>query len=301
PEPLVEPEPEPEPEVEAELEAVVEPEPVVEAEREAVVESEPEPEPEAVVASEPEPEPEAPAPVPHAGPEVRWDATAFTRPPEPAPEPAHAPEPEPASAVVEPEPTPNPAPAPEPAPVPPTPAPAPAATHPAPRPAARAAEADPAPRIPPIVEFTTPRGPRLILTALLILAAIAAGAAIWRAAETQVGTDIGIAAALTALALVFWWGLAATPNRQVAVRGGILEIEDGTSRYTFDLRNPAVRVDVEGTPGSRGWRVIIHRHRLAPYVLTRHVVDPHRFTEVLEHYRALARRSEELRLARRRA
>src|SRR5690606_22924817 len=239
--------------------------------------------------------------------EVRWDATAFTRPPEPAPEPAHAPEPEPASAVVEPEPTPSPAPAPEPAPapapapVPPTPAPAPAATHPVPRPAARAAEADPAPRIQPVGEFAAPRGARLILPALPIRAAVAAGPVIWRGAETKVGTDIGIAAARPALGLVLWRGLAATPNRQVAVRGGILEIEDGTSRYTFDLRNPAVRVDVEGTPGSRGWRVIIHRHRLAPYVLTRHVVDPHRFTEVLEHYRALARRSEELRLARRRA
>lgn len=138
-----------------------------------------------------------------------------------------------------------------------------------------------------------------MLAVLLLVAALAAGWAVWHAAQTQAGTDVGIAGALAALALIFWWGLTTAPSQQVAVRGGILEIEDGTSRYTFDLRNPAVRVDVDGDPGDRGWRVVIHRHRLSPYVITGRMVDPAHFTEVLEHYRAHARRAEELRLARR--
>ncbi len=83
------------------------------------------------------------------------------------------------------------------------------------------------------------------------------------------------------------------------MRGGILEVEEGQSRYTFDLRNPATRVEVEGTPGSRSWRVVIHRHRLSPYVITKRSVDPQRFTEVLDHYRGIARKAEEQRLAQR--
>lgn len=239
------------------------------------VEPEPEPEPEPPpVAAPADPEP-APAPDPVAvdpGPE-HWAADAFTaRTPftapldEPEPEPTAQPLRHLRSSKI---------------------TPAPSATPP------------PPPAVPQVVEFPRPRGPRIVLTMLLLVTGTAAAVAIWQAAQTEAGYDVGIAGALTALTLVFWWGLTTSPMQQVAVRGGILEIEDRESHFTFDLRNPATRVDVEGTPGSRDWRVTIYRHRLPPYVLTRRTVDSERFSEVLEHYRTMARKAEEQRLQQR--
>lgn len=187
----------------------------------------------------------------------------------------------------------------------PVPEPGPRAAQPAPHlrsstiVPAPSATPPPPPTVPQVVEFPRSRAPRVLLTVLLVATGALAALAIWEAAQTQAGYDVGIAGALTALMLVFWWGLTTAPLQQVAVRGGILEIEDHESRYTFDLRNPATRVDVEGTPGSRSWRVTIHRHRLSPYVITRRTVDPVRFSEVLEHYRAMARKAEEQRLQQR--
>jgi len=70
----------------------------------------------------------------------------------------------------------------------------------------------------------------------------------------------------------------------VHVEDGVVKIERAGSTYRFDLRSETCRVDVLGTPGDDGWRVVFRRGRLDPCTVDASMVDPARFlAEVRKH------------------
>lgn len=72
----------------------------------------------------------------------------------------------------------------------------------------------------------------------------------------------------------------------VHVDDGVVRIERAGSTYRFDLRSETCRVDVLGTPGDDGWRVVFRRGRLDPCTVDASMVDPATFLAELRKYRA---------------
>lgn len=91
-----------------------------------------------------------------------------------------------------------------------------------------------------------------------------------------------VLAAATGVAGRTWRQRAATV---VTATGSRLAIERHGSRYVFDLASPRSAVDVVGTPGEPGWRVLFYRRGMAPYQLDGARVDTAAFMRVLTEHR----------------
>jgi hypothetical protein len=141
------------------------------------------------------------------------------------------------------------------------------------------------PAVPMIVEFA-PRTRVRRLVGLLLLAALAATAlAAYDAWQGRTSTSIGVAATLGVLTAIIWAARAGSAVARLTVSGGQLEIMRGGSRHRFDLASSYAPIEVVGEPGSRGWKVLIARRGMAPYVIDSSMVDPTEFMRVLRHYR----------------
>ena len=53
----------------------------------------------------------------------------------------------------------------------------------------------------------------------------------------------------------------------------------------FDLTSGRLEIEEVGAPGTRGWKAVVHRQRLDPFVIDSSMVDPQKFSEVLRAYR----------------
>ena len=56
-------------------------------------------------------------------------------------------------------------------------------------------------------------------------------------------------------------------------------------RFVFEIGSPHTRLESVGTPGRRGWRLLVHRRGLAPFPITGAMVDPETLLEALRYYR----------------
>jgi hypothetical protein len=133
--------------------------------------------------------------------------------------------------------------------------------------------------------FPPRKGARNAITAVLLLAAVATAAAGYYAYDERTTVSYGIAG-LLALLTVFLWGVRAstTVTELAVIRGQLEMIRDGRFRV-IDLASPYTPVLVEGTPGRRGWRVLIELHDEPLLVLDKSVIDPALFTQVLHRIR----------------
>jgi hypothetical protein len=185
--------------------------------------------------------------------------------PEPDPEPEADPEPEP-----DPEPDPEPA--------------AEVVSEPA-RDVVPEVAHDPEPDV-----VFAPRTTLRTAVSLLSVAAIAGtGLAAWTAYDEQSRRDLGIAVTLAILTVLLLTLRAGTSVARLAVRDSRLEVVRAGTRMVFDLDDPGLQVEVVGTPGRRGWKVVFPRRSLPPAVVDARMVDPREFSRVVELHRARAR------------
>lgn len=142
--------------------------------------------------------------------------------------------------------------------------------------------------VPGLVLFSPRRGFRHVLTGVAALLAAGTGIAGYLARQSPTPTTIGAAAGLLAVLVLTWKLRSRTTGTQVTIEHGVLRIVQGDSRHQFPLVGTHPPIDVVGEPGQRSWRVLIQRRGMAPFVITRAMVDPADFTEALRHFRPLA-------------
>lgn len=248
-----------------------------------------------------------------AGQEAQPDPAQDTPDPEPVPEPEPAPEPEPEPEPVrraEPEPQPEPEwrrepePQPEPEPEQEQPIAPPVARAPAPKPPSRRAPrttpkvtaprlpAAPAraseptrPAVPNEVVFRPRRMARALVALILLVFVAASAVACWWAYRDRTLVPVGIATTVLIATGIVWATRAGSTVAHMSVRGGRLEITKDGTRTVFDLASQYTDVQVHGSPGKRGWRVMFGRRGLPPYVIDASMVSPAEFMRVLDYYR----------------
>ena len=158
---------------------------------------------------------------------------------------------------------------------PPSPLPAPPASRP------RAAE----PGRSLNVEFEPKLVARRVVGVLLLLLVVATAGAAFLAYDDARPLTLGAAGTLLALTLVVWAIRAGSAPTYVAIRSGQLEVVRGKTKEKFDLSSRFTRIEVVGTPGRPGWKVLLGRFGRDPLVISGSIVDPKRFTTELERYR----------------
>ncbi|CAB4754348.1 unannotated protein [freshwater metagenome] len=173
-----------------------------------------------------------------------------------------------------------------------TPAPAPAAEAAPARSAydelraQREAAAPPQPDVlPPSIDFRPRTLARRVTSVLLLVGLVATGIAAWRAYDSRVETDIGLAAILGLATGVVWAVRAGSVPTRVGLHGGVLEVRSQAGRFVFEVTGAHTRLEVVGSPGRRGSRLLVHRRGLAPFAITPAMVDLRRLVEALRYYR----------------
>lgn len=153
-----------------------------------------------------------------------------------------------------------------------------------PPPPVRRRPAPPA-RPPGLVLFSPRRGARRALTAVAGLLAVGVGIAGYRAWESHGSTDIGVAGGLALVLLLAWTLRKHTHGATVSIENGVLRIVQGKSRHLFPLVGTHPPISILGKPGDRGWKVLIQRRGMPPFVVNRRMVEPGAFTEAIRHFR----------------
>lgn len=124
------------------------------------------------------------------------------------------------------------------------------------------------------------------LVGLLLLASLAATAyAGYEAYDVRTTNTIAVAATLGALSLVLWALRAGSSAPRLSVTSGQLEVLGSAGRFVFDLDSPYTPIEVVGTAGKRGWRVLFLRRGMSPFVIDSSMVDPTEFMSVLRRHR----------------
>lgn len=177
--------------------------------------------------------------------------------------------------------------APKPSPVPVPPAPAPAA---APRTGGGRRSPSSAPEVGRSldVDFPPKLAARRVVALLLLLALAATAGAGYLAYEDPRPITLGGAGTLLALTLLLYAIRAGSAPTYLTVRSGQLEVRRGKTLEKFDLTSRFTRIEVVGTPGRPGWKVLLGRFGRDPLVISASIVDPKAFTAELERYRPQA-------------
>jgi hypothetical protein len=83
------------------------------------------------------------------------------------------------------------------------------------------------------------------------------------------------------------WGAVATrvEPTTVYVTRGVVHVEQGDSKYRFDLSHRDTTVEQHGKPGDDDWRVVLSRRHTGPFTIDATLVDPDRFAAQLAQYR----------------
>lgn len=153
------------------------------------------------------------------------------------------------------------------------------------RPAVVPAAVPPVATAPALVLFSPRRGARRILTVLLLVAVAVlavAGLLAWQARTT---TSYAVAGGLAVLAAALRSARGRATGTQVTIENGVLQVVQGSGVHRFPLTGTYPPIDVVGSPGDRGWKVLIHRKSMAPYAVTRSMVDPREFTDAIRRFR----------------
>lgn len=146
--------------------------------------------------------------------------------------------------------------------------------------------ADPAPPGPTTdVEFPTRVAVRRTVGVLAMLAMLATAGAAYVAYDDPRPVTLGLAAILLVVSLALYAVRASSLPTRMSIRSGQLEVARGPAREVFDLTSRYTRVEVVGTPGRRGWKVLFGRFGRDPFVVDASMVDPRLFTAALERYR----------------
>lgn len=119
----------------------------------------------------------------------------------------------------------------------------------------------------------------------LLAMLVATGTAGVAAYQERTTAAVGITAVLLVATLLVYGVRAASPAVRLTIKGGQLEYVRGAQREVFDLTSRYTRIEVVGTPGRRGWKVLFGRFGKSPMVIDAALVDPRRFTEVLDRHR----------------
>ncbi|WP_323791492.1 hypothetical protein, partial [Nocardioides sp.] len=125
---------------------------------------------------------------------------------------------------------------------------------------------------------------RIVGVFLLVLLAATVGAAFLAYADARPLT-LGAAGTLLALTLVVYAIRAGSAPTYLAIRSGQLEVVRGKTMEKFDLTSRFTRIEVVGTPGRPGWKVLLGRFGRDPLVISGSIVDPKRFMAEMERYR----------------
>ncbi len=168
------------------------------------------------------------------------------------------------------------------------PAPAPVATgasvphlHKPPTPVRRPVAAP----TPGLVLFSPRRGFRHLLTTTGALLAAGVGIAGFVAWEARTLISFGVAGGMLAALFLVWKLRGRTTGTQITIEDGMLRIAQGKGRHLFPLAGAHPPIDILGEPGRRNWKVLIQRRGMPPFVITRKMVEPSEFTEVIRHFR----------------
>lgn len=135
------------------------------------------------------------------------------------------------------------------------------------------------------VEFPPRRGVRRFLSVAFVVALLAAGGAAYVAYANTNKLTISVAATLAVLMLFIWAIRAGSPLTYLAVRGGQLDIRSGGLHRKFDLSSRYTPIEVHGTPGRPGWKVVFGAGSTEPFVVDSSLVDAQAFMDVLLRYR----------------
>lgn len=135
------------------------------------------------------------------------------------------------------------------------------------------------------VVFEPRTGVRRAMTAILVVALVALAAATVFAVRQPSTATIGVAGTLAVLCLVEWAIRAGTTATQVSITRGQLELRHGGRFEVVDLTSPYTPIAVLGTPGRRGWRVLLERIGEPLVEIDSSLVDPHHFTQALRRIR----------------
>lgn len=157
-------------------------------------------------------------------------------------------------------------------------APSPAATEPLPS-STEGPEEDDLP--PAVIEFRPRTRVRRALSVVLLAAVLGTAVAAGLAARQHTLGLYAVAASLGVLVLVVWAVRASTIPTRLTIRRNQLEVVRSGRRTTIDLANPFTPVAVVGTPGRRGWQVLIEQLDAPVLTLTASDVDPEPFMRVL--------------------
>lgn len=133
--------------------------------------------------------------------------------------------------------------------------------------------------------FEPRRAAQRTITAVLLLAAAATAGAAYLGYRDRSTLAVGLAVLAGILTMVVWAVRASMPATELAVIRGQLEIIRGGRFEIVDLANPFTPILVEGSPGRRGWRVLVERPDQPLLVLDRSLVDPAAFMTVLHRVR----------------
>lgn len=133
--------------------------------------------------------------------------------------------------------------------------------------------------------FKPRRATRTTLTSVLLMWILASVASLMAAWQEPSQTTIGISAAIIALTAVTWIVRGGTSVARLTVRAGTLEIRKAGQHASFSLSDSYQIIEVVGKPGSMGWKVLLRRRDLDPYVIDSSLVDPKEFMRVLTYYR----------------
>lgn len=121
-----------------------------------------------------------------------------------------------------------------------------------------------------------------LLTALALAATVAAGAVWWSERTT---TTVAVAGGL----LLVSWALSALRSRatgtEVSIVDGVLRVQQGDSVHRFPLTGVHPPIEVLGAPSDRGWKVVIQRRGMGPYVITSRMTDPQLLTDAIRVHR----------------
>ena len=135
------------------------------------------------------------------------------------------------------------------------------------------------------VEFRPRTKAREVVGRLLVACLCGLAVAAYAAFEAPDTLTVGLAAVLLVLTLTLWAIRTSSPVTHLAVRSGQLEVTRAGNRFLYDLSGGFSPIEVVGTPGDRGWRVLFHRRGMDPFVVDSSIVDPHTFMDTLRRYR----------------
>lgn len=126
---------------------------------------------------------------------------------------------------------------------------------------------------------------RRLMAVLLLLLVVAAGLACYVAYDDPSTLTLGVAGTLVVASLAVYAIRSGTVPTVVSIRSGQLEVVRGRDREIWDLTSRYTRIEEVGTPGRRGWKVLLGRFGRDPVVIDSSAVDPRAFSAELSRLR----------------